>query len=310
VRRGSTETLYGLAQATTPFRGVTHEVVVDTPTGTFNAVEPLSWTGGTGQLLAINSPTAATKLWMQLLTGVPPTDGQVITGGTSSATVTVNVTVTSRLPVPTPFIGVSTGSALIGGYGVGVDPADLTASDLLTDLDAATRQPPNNVTFTVGGLVIGDRILVTRNSGADDIDKDQYTLNTSLVGAAESAVVVTAAIESDTPQVGVVRVVNDSGFDVFLPYSSWTGSTFTLTGTYAFNGTNENDAATAPANVYVGYIDKAATATSEAFTVVFNTNRSLFIRVRDGAEPIRTFETSGTLNNAGGTATAIRTSDA
>jgi len=249
-------------------------------------------------------------MWIQLLTGVAPTDGQVITGDTSTATATVNVTVTSREPVPTPFIGQSTGSAVIGGYGVGIDPADLTASDLLTDLGAATRQPPNNVTFTVSGLEVGDRVLVTRNDGADAPDKDQYTLNTSLVGAAESAVVVTAPIESDTPQVGVVRVVNDSGFDTFLPYSSWTGSTFTLTSTYAFNGVDENDAATAPANVYVGYIDRVATATSEDFTVVFNTSRSLFIRVRDGAEPIRTFETSGTLGSAGGSDTAIRTSDA
>ena len=314
VRRGSTETLYGLAQATTPFRGVTHEITVDSPTGTFSAVEEVTWgtgaTAGTGQMLAIDSTTSATKMWIQLLSGVAPTDGLVITGGTSSATATVNVTVTSREPVPLPFLGQSTGSAIIGGYGVGIDPDDLTANDLLTDLGAAQRQPPNNVTFTVSGLEVGDRILVTRNDGADAPDKDQYTLDTTLSGAAEGSVVVTTGIESDTPQVGVVRVVNDSGFDVFLPYSSWSGSTFTLTSTYTFNGIDENDAATAPANVYVGYIDKVAGATSEAFTVVYNTNRSLFIRVRDGAEPIRTFETSGTLGNSGGSATAIRTSDA
>jgi len=37
----------------------------------------------------------------------------------------------------------------------------------------------------------------------------------------------------------------------------------------------------------------------------------LFIRVRDGAgTPIKTFETTGTLGSAGGSTTAIRTSDA
>ena len=117
-------------------------------------------------------------------------------------------------------------------------------------------------------------------------------------------------IDRDTPQVGVVRVVNDSGFDFFLPYSSWPGSTFTLTGTYNFSGVDENDSATTGNNVYVGYIDRVATGTSESFTVVYTTNRSLFIRVRDGAEPIRTFQTTGTLGISGGTATAIRTSDA
>ena len=261
-------------------------------------------------MLAIDSTTAATKMWIQLLTGVAPTDGLVITGGTSTATVTVNVTVTSRTPVPTPFIGQSTGSAIIGGYGVGIDPTDLTAADLLTDLGAATRQPPNNVTFTVSGLEVGDRILVTRNDGADAPDKDQYSLSGTLNGAAVGSVVVSTGIESDTPQAGTVRVVNDSGFDVELPYTSWTGSTFTLASTYNFSGVNEFDSATTGNNVYVGYIDKVATGTSESFTVVFNTSRSLFVRVRDGAEPIRTFETSGTLGNAGGSTTAIRTSDA
>lgn len=312
-RRGSTSTLYGLVQNVTPFRGVTHEIDIDTPTGTFVEPEQVTWgTGGTagvGQLLAIDSVTAGTKMWIQLLSGVAPTDGLTITG-VSTATADVNVTVLSREPVPRPFIGQSTGSAIIGGYGVGIDPSDLTNNDSLTDLGAATRTPPNNVTFSVGGLEIGDRILVTRNDGADDIDKDQYTLSTSLVGAAEGSVVVTTAIESDTPQVGVVRVVNDSGFDVFLPYNAWTGSTFTLTAPYAFNGVDENDAATQPTNVYVGYIDKVAASATESFTVVYTTNRSLFIRVRDGAEPIRTFETSGTLGTAGGSATAIRTSDA
>ena len=312
TRRGSSSTVYGLPQATVPFRGITHEINIDTPTGTFVEPEEVTWgtgaTAGVGQLLAIDSVTAGTKMWIQLLSGVAPTDNLVITG-VSTATATVNVTVTSRLPVPQPFIGASTGSALIGGYGVGVDPSDLTAADLLTDLTGTTRQPPNNVTFTVAGLAIGDRILVTRNDGGD-IDKNQYLLSGTLSGAAVASVVVSTAIESDTPQVGVVRVVNDTGFDVFLPYSSWATSTFTLTSTYNFSGVDENDSATTGNNVYVGYIDKVAAGTSESFTVVYNTNRSLFIRVRDGAEPIRTFQTTATLGVSGGTATAIRTSDA
>lgn len=142
------------------FRGVTHEIVIDTPTGTFSAVEPVTWSGGSGQMLAINSPTAGTKMWIQLLTGVAPTDNQTITGTTSSATCLVNVTVTERT-VSTPAVGASTGSAIIGSYGLGLETADLSASDKLTDLDNTLRVPPNNVTFTVGGLVsTEDRVLV------------------------------------------------------------------------------------------------------------------------------------------------------
>ena len=305
-RRGSTSTLYGLVQSSTAFRGVTHEIEVDTPTGTFAAVEAVSWSGGTGQMLAINSTTAPTKMWIQLLTGVAPTDGQTITG---SGTCDVNVTVTERTPVPQPFIGQSTGSAIIGGYGVGVDDTDLTFPDKLTDLDNTLREAPNNVTFTVEGLAAGDSVLVTQYDGVGDIDKDQYTLNTSLTGAAETSVVITGSIDSDTPQSGIaVRVVNDSGYDVRLPVSSWTGSTFTVS-SYDFSGTDENDAATAPKNVYVDYIDTTSSGTTESFQVVYTADRTLFVRVRDGAEPIKTFETTATLGSSGGSATAIRNPD-
>lgn len=158
TRKDTAETFYGLPGEV--FRGITHQIATDGPTGTFSAVEAVSWSGGTGQMLAINSTTAPTLMWIQLLTGVPPTDNQTITGGTSGATCLVNVTVTER-SISTPFVGVSTGSAIIGAYGVGIGADDLTASDKVTDLTNTVRTPPNNVTFTVTGLVSSeDRVLV------------------------------------------------------------------------------------------------------------------------------------------------------
>ena len=368
------------------FRGITHEIIADNPSGAFQPVEPISWAGGTGQLLAavfadstaiqidvvaaagtftrgsgsfvtdgfrpgmtivtsgftnggnnttkvISTVTAlvitvtsitglvdetgggneqikAGHIWMQLLTGVAPTDGQTITGGQSATTADVNVTVTER-SLPFPFLGASTGSAIIGGYGVGLETSDLSASDKLFDLTNTQRNPPNNVTFSVLGLVSGeDRVLVgPEDTGA--LDLDQLTLNTTLSGAAEVAVVVTAAIPTDTPSTGTIRIELDSGIYRRVPYTSYSGSTFVIDPT-DFTGAN---AATAPANVFISYIDKLAGATSESFTVVYLSDRSLFIRVRDGgtggdAIPTKTFETTGTLGSAGGSATAIRTSDA
>jgi hypothetical protein len=287
------------------FRGITHEIDVDTPTGTFQAVEPVSWSGGTGQLLAINSPTAATKMWIQLLTGVAPTDGQTITGGQSSATVAMNVTITER-PLSQPFLGASTGSAIIGSYGFGVEAADLTASDKLFDLTNTQRVPPNNVTFTVQGLVIGeDRVLVGPESGGV-LNVGQLTLNTTLSGATETAVVVTTTIPSDTPTSGTIRIELNSGIYRRVAYTSFTGSTFTIASTDF-----SSDNASATNDVYISYIDKLATATSESFTVVYASNRNLFVRVRDGGgSPIKTFETTATLGSGGGSATAIRTTDA
>jgi len=162
-RDSTANRLFGLGGEV--FRGITHEITVDTPTGTFYSVESVSWgsgaTAGTGRMFAINSPTAATKMWIQLLTGVAPTDGLTITGALSGATVDVNVTVTDRT-VSTPFVGVSTGSALIGAYGFGVLAADLTQNDKVFDLTNTQYSPPNIVTFTVSGLVNSpnDRLLV------------------------------------------------------------------------------------------------------------------------------------------------------
>lgn len=302
TREGSASTIYGLNGEL--FRGITHQITVDTPTGTFATPEAVSWAGGTGQILAINSPTAATSMWIQILTGVAPTDNQVLTGGTSAATCLVNITVTERA-ISTPFIGKSTGSAIIGGYGVGIGSDDLGASDLVTALDNTARTPPNNVTFTVAGVVIGEDRLLVGPETAGGLNRTQFSLQSTLSGAAVTSVVMTAAIPTDTPAAGTIRITDNSGKDVRVVYTSYTGSTFTITSTN-FSVTN----ASAGNGAYVSYIDKLATATSESFTTVFLSSRPLFIRIRDGAgTPIKTFETTGTLSSGGGSTTVIRTSD-
>jgi len=317
-------------------------------------------------------------IWIQLLTGVAPTDNQVITGGTSTGTVTMNVTITER-SLSFPFNGQSTGSAIIGGYGVGIQTADLTASDKLFDLTNTQRTPPNNVTFTVSGLVSGeDRVLVTAlgysidyvtevggpftdgetltfsngataklliltdngttgtlivrlltgsvpvntntitggTSGATavvngspvaTIDAEQLSLNGALSGAAVIAVIVTEAIPTDTPSTGNIRILRANGVNSTHPYTAinYGTKTFTIT-SHDFSTNNAANGA----GVFISYIDKGAASTSESFTGVYSADRSLFVRVRDGGgTPIKTFETTGTLGSAGGSSTAIRTSD-
>jgi hypothetical protein len=307
-RRGTSETLYGLGGFL--FRGITHQWAYDTETGAgaWTQNEILSWgtgaTAGTGALLAVDDQGTTGTMWIQLLTGVPPSNNLTVTGGTSTKTADVNGSVTARTVSPA-FVGQSTGSAIIGAFGLGIEPADLTASDLLFDLTNAPINPPNNVQFSVGGLVSGeDRVLVGPElTGA--LQLDQLVLNTTLSGAAVTAVVVTTTIPSDTPAAGTIRIQLDSGIYRRVAYTSYTGSTFTI-GSTDFS----TDNATAGNDVFISYIDKLAGATSESFTVVFSAPRSLFIRVRDGGgTPIKTFETTGTLGSAGGSTTAIRTTD-
>lgn len=307
-REGSTETIYGLDGDL--FRGITHEVTVASNAngGTWVEPETLSWTGGTGQLLAVDDTddTASTKMWIQMLTGVPPNNAQVISGATGGTA--VSGTPVSRT-VPSTFIGTSTGSAINpGAFGVGIGADDLTVSDLMIDLTNAPRTPPNNVQFVVGNLVSGDRVLVGPEAlGALELDQD--TLNGALSSGTTTAVVMTTAIPSDTPSSGTIRIENDEGRYVRIPYSSYTGSTYTIP-SYDFSGTGANDSCASGNNVFISYIDVETATTAEQFTSVYSTDRALFIRVRNSTIPIKTFESTGTLASGGGSATTGRISDA
>ena len=270
-------------------------------------------TGAVGGEALILADEGSTNIYVQLLTGAPPVDNLPIHDATTAGVYNeatndalVNVTVTPRTISP-EFIGTSTGSALIGAYGIAVDPVDTTSSDQFFDLDNTLRVPPNNVTFTVSGLVSGeDRVLVAPET-AGGIDVAQLTLNTTLSGAAETAVVATAAIPSDTPSSGTIRIQLDDDTYRLQSYTSFTSATFTIP-----SSDYSVDSATQPRNIFISYIDKLAAATSESFTVVYNADRALFIRVRSGSTPgseIKTFETTGTLGSGGGGTTAIRTDD-
>lgn len=303
-RRGSSETIHGISGEL--FRGITHSFNYDNESGgPFTEDEILSWgtgaSAGTGLLLALDDGGATGTFYIQLLTGVVPSDNAAVTGGISSATADADGSATAQTVSPA-FIGSSTGSAIIGAYGIGVQAADLTSSDLLTDLSGTAQTPPNNAVFNVTSLVVGeDYVLVAPESGGA-IDSSQLTAAAGN-SAGNATLVVNEAIPSDTPVSGVVRAFNGS-FNEELAYTSFSGSTFTLSGTLP-------NAIAQDAGVWIAYIDKLATATTESFTVVYSADRPLFVRVRDGgSSPIKTFETPATLTSSGGSVAAIRTSDA
>lgn len=308
-RDGTAETLYGLSGDI--FRGITHDIPINSPSGTFVEPEAVSWPTGTGQLLAIDSTTAGTRMWIQLLTGTAPTNGQTITG---SGTANVNGTVTERT-ISVPFVGASTGSAIIGAYGLGIGADDLGASDRVTDLDANLVIPPNNVSFSVEGLEIGEDRILVGPAIAGNLAEGQFGLAVALTTDQVTTVTVDRAIPTDTPSSGTIRVQDDNGLYRRLEYSSYTGSVFTIAEESPSDPNRDfasvNASAGSPLNnVFISYIDTLATAETESFTSVYLADRNLFIRVRDGdSTPIRTFETTGTLTNAGGSTTIIRTSD-
>ena len=322
TRDGSVDTMYGISGEL--FRGITHEIDVDTPAGTFNSFEEVNWgagaTAGKGQMLAINSPTAATKMWIQLLSGVIPTDGLTITGATSGGTVVMNATILLRT-LSTPFVGQSTGTAIIGAYGLGIELNDLLKTDKVFDLGANPVTPPNNVTFSVNGLEIGeDTVQVapwdgasTDVNGKPEFEKTQFALNGDLTTDNITAVPVTPVIPSDTPSTGHIRVTDNDGFTRRLHYSSWTGSVFTIDST-----DGQEDFATVNAtgakNTWITYLDKIAAAATESFTFVYaGSDRDFVVLVRDGgsvnATPIKEFIQAGSMGENGGSISAILTTD-
>ena len=321
---GSTEYIYGIPAEL--FRGITHEITVEAPTGTFAAVEPVTWSGGTGQMLAIDSPTAGTLMWIQLLTGIAPVDEETITGDISSATTSCETGITAVVDrvstLKFPFAGTSTGSALDGGYGLSLETADLATTDKVYDLTNTQITPPNNVAYTCSGIVSGEDYVLTAPwdgssttpEGKPAIDTGQMLLSTSLTTDNITEVVVKngteTAIPSDTPSAGTIRVVDDAGLHRRLTYSGWTGTTFTITTTDGNEDFLGNEATLTTSHVYVSYLDEDATSTSASFTGVYNVDRNLVNLVRDGkATPIKEYIAAGTFVSSDSGFSPIRTSD-
>lgn len=313
TRRGTSSTVYGVDGEL--FRGITHQWGYDGETGggAWTQNEELTWgtgaTAGKGILIAVNDLGTTGTIWIQLKSGVPPTDDVVVTGGSSAKTAAVNGSVTSRSISPV-FLGQSTGSAIIGGFGVGIEAADLTQNDKVFDLTNTLRTPPNNQQFIVYGLVSGeDRVLVTNASGGG-IDFDQMLIATELDDVAEVQVDVGAAnIPADTPQTGNLRIQLVSGIYRLVPYTAHDGNRYFTIASTDFSG----DHAPVGQNVFLGYIDKLATSSQESVTLKYASNRTMFVRVRDGEisseGPIKTYETTALFGTGGGSATASRIAD-
>ena len=288
-RRGTTQTLYGMDGDL--FRGPTHQVTYTTLTNTFVTGEFIS-INGVAQAARVLADNGTDTMWIQLLK-LSTTITGALAGATATATTNV---VTPRTPSPIS-IGQSTGSAIIGAYGIGILAEDLTSADALTDLSEQAVTPPNNVTFGVSGLVVGeDRVLVAPRSGATE-NKAQLVTNATYNTAGVSQIQFTTSIPTDIEATGTFRLVNDAGYEVLLNYTGVTQTganprdTFNISPSYNFNGSQETAAATAGAGAFITYIDKLAASATESFTVVYAADRDLFIRVRDGGvSPIKTVE--------------------
>jgi len=205
TRRGSTSTFYGFTSEGELFRGITHAIGITPGTGTWAQPETLSWgsgaTAGTGMLIAVDDTdaTATSELWLQLTTGVPPTTNLIT--GAGSATGTAN-SVTERV-LSFPFCGASTGTAIVGAYGFGIEYADLAVNDKMISLaGGAPKSPPNNQTFTLSGIRTTDDYALVGPLGYKFYYDNEGGTPPFVVGE---------TVTFDTPGTAIVAEVRDYG---------------------------------------------------------------------------------------------------
>ncbi len=198
--------------------------------------------GGEGLVLADDDNTTTGELYLQVISGINPVENNRIYSQTIANYVEATATINSRTLIP-EFLGTSTGSNIIGAYGIGFVPGDVGSSDRFTSLDNASRIPPNNVIFTVSGLVSGeDRVLVGPRLSAA-LDRAQWLVSTGLSTNAETALVVKTGTdtvpfpdaEENWPDTGIganssrLRIERDDGVYKRVPFDSHDGTdTFTL----------------------------------------------------------------------------------
>jgi hypothetical protein len=277
---------------------------------TTDAVPAAQKSAGEIKVLAFDDDGASGNFYVQLFKGAAPQDDQEIYDATDHTDYYTQNGVTVERPVSTPFVGASTGSALIGAYGLGLVAGDTAAADTYFDLSNNPVNPPNNVTFTVSGFISGDYVLVTEDDGAGYINFDQMALNATYSTAGVTTISVNA-IPSDTPTSagtkGSIRIERDDGLYSLHRYTAFDTGTddFTIPST-DFSGNN----ATSGNNVFIGYLDYTATGSSDSFSYVYSADRDHFVQVRDGGlTPIKTANATGTMTNTGGTAAVNRIDD-
>jgi len=279
--------------------GVT--AAVDTGT----AIEDPTVQGGLGLLLADDE--TGLKHHVQLRTGGAPVDTIPIRGLGSGADAVINTTVTPRTINPV-FLGSYVGT-MIGGFGVGFDKDDLTNLDTVIDLDGDTNTPPNNVTWTLSGIVSGDRCLVGPKDTGNDFKFDQMTVATTALDGAGTVLIEVNAIPANTPSSGTLRVTLNDGRVRYQAYTAHDGVTdFTIPSSNYTSPDNANIGN----GVMVSYLDLAATGTSEPFSTIYTSGPlALWVRVREGTtgSPIKTFQVEGSLVSTGGGSTASRIDD-
>lgn len=275
-RRGTSETILGLNAQLIVGNDLTFDF--DGETGIdFVEGDILTFSGnstGTALVLGVNYATGTTgTLYCQRLTGDVPLDNAVITSD-GTGTAVVNGTPDDRLIINNLF-GTFTGSAFNPtNQGMTLEAADATTEDLFVDLLGASQAPPNNqsgaVNTAAGNIVTSypwDGTSV--DAVGDQLPDFSRLTSNALVNTTVTSFVVAETIPTWVPQSGFLRITTNGGVRQLVAYSSWTGSTFTITST-DFSG----DPVAATNGVMPVGNDEVSAGGISSFTGVYTANQN------------------------------------
>jgi hypothetical protein len=149
-------------------------------------------------------------------------------------------------------------------------------------------------------LVSGDRVLVARDNGSGAILKDEYTPVAASSGA--TSIQVVESIKTDTPSSGVIRIKGKRY--TYASYTAGTKTFNTISPALVENIVTADD-------VFVPYIDKQTSTTSETVSFIYSSNFNSRVDVRNGSgvSPIIPFTTTISITNAGASVNASRNLD-
>jgi hypothetical protein len=183
-----------------------------------------------------------------------------------------------------PFGTVAGGKWFVaqGWYIAGALAGDLQKYQMISH-DGTTVGNPVVAGISIGGLTVGARLLVGRDSGTGFVT-NEYTLNGATTSGG-NACVMNEVIKVDTPDTGYLRV---NGVPYLYTAINRGTKTFTISGTWG-----QIHASASPA--WCPFIDKTVASTTEASTnYTYASDFTARLKVRKGATggSLQAFETT------------------
>ena len=201
-----------------------------------------------------------------------------------------------------PFGTVAGGKWFVaqGWYIAGALAGDLQKYQMISH-DGTTVGNPVVAGISIGGLTVGARLLVGRDSGTGFVTSE-YTLNGATTSGGNTCV-MNEVIKTDTPDTGYLRV---NGVPYLYTAINRGTKTFTISGTWG-----QIHASASPA--WCPFIDKVVASTTEASTnYTYASDFTARLKVRKGATggSLQAFETTfACTTSATNGANAIATAD-